>query len=566
MMPQFEQWHVAKPRQGIICIARADDNIGGVMRQEINKPGNGNKGSARTGRPPGIHLPNGRQVLASHHEAKIVDQWPSAVKAMAKKPVEIATRDFPDGTRVRLICDPKNQTRTMFAAWRAGHVDYVDKLAYKGEAFVPPRADDRLFESIALPRGVQPHDAPSAMARSIGGLVDEVVALSPQQQVLLGAFGVVTRVSEGLPFAPTVAFCGPRDITLPLLQALRLLCPYALLIGDVTPGGLLEACSRIKPTPLIADYGLRQHTLRLLEMGSRPGIFSLQKGGACSPCCPRAIACSDASVPRDLLSGSVIIPLPSLDWANVGLLSDSGFLERAACLQQQLLGYELECNGIIRPLQGDRPSGMRPREWDAFRCWGAPFAGDEEYLRELLEAMRCAGELSPNGLLVGPHAVLSGLDFLVHEPENQAPVSAIAAHANKILEQSGEELRLKERKVGAILTQLGFPRWQRGGDDGPYQLQFYVSVKRLIHRLVKYYGAWQVELYSSHARVTCPLCREYKLVSEGDLRWYERELKPAEERQKREEQAKLEKRMEQLRRNPPQVLINKPAYGKAAKS
>lgn len=197
---------------------------------------------------------------------------------------------------------------------------------------------------------------------------------------------------------------------------------------------------------------------------------------------------------------------------------------------------------------------------------GAPFASDDEFLRELLQAMRHAGEVSPNGLPVGQYAAVSALDFLTHKPQEQAAVGEIGKHTNRALGQMGEEIRLTDRKVGAILKRLGFPRRERGGDDGPYQLEFTESVKRYIHRLVKFYGAWQVELYRTKPRVMCPLCREYKLVSDHELRYYENEMKPAEQRRKREKEAEFEQEMERLRKNPPQLIIDEPADAGAAKS
>jgi hypothetical protein len=121
----------------------------------------------------------------------------------------------------------------------------------------------------------------------------------------------------------------------------------------------------------------------------------------------------------------------------------------------------------------------------------------------------------------------------------------------------GEELVLKDRKVGAILAKLGFPRRQRGGDDGSYKLELNNRVKARVHRLIRLSGGWTVELYdNAEPRVMCPLCREYRLVSESDMKWYELELKPAEERRMRKKQEEHEKAIERLRKNRPPYLIN----------
>ena len=181
----------------------------------------------------------------------------------------------------------------------------------------------------------------------------------------------------------------------------------------------------------------------------------------------------------------------------------------------QLLGYDLGCNGIIRPVDGGLSRGIKPREWEAFRWWGAAFAGEKEFVRDLLGAMRLAAELAPNGLPIDQFATIAALDYFAHKPEASISVGEIASLANKVLEQMGEDLCLKARKVGAILMKLSFPRRERGGAAGPYQLEFNGFSKVLIQQLVKFYGRWQVELCSSDdPRVMCSLCREYKLLNE----------------------------------------------------
>jgi hypothetical protein len=127
-------------------------------------------------------------------------------------------------------------------------------------------------------------------------------------------------------------------------------------------------------------------------------------------------------------------------------------------------------------------------------------------------------------------------------------VGEVCALANKVLVQKGEPLPLKERRVGAILTALGFPGRGRGGNDGAYQVEFSGLVQDLIHRLVTIYGEWQVDLYDSYVpHVSRTFCRKYKRVSDADLKHYEEVIKPAEERRHREEEKNLEKRLQDAR-------------------
>jgi hypothetical protein len=537
------------------------------MNKATHPSGNGNRNATSESHPAIIHLPSGKGIATTDHIPQKAGRSLRLPKPAPKKPIEITARDFPDGTRLRLIRDPKNPSRTLFAVWRSGRIDYLEKYVHGDETFVPLNSDDPWLRTISLPRGLLPHAKPSAMAKSAGALFNEVVKLTPHEQILLGCFVILTYRSVALPFAPTVSFRGPRDITVAILQIAGLLCRYGIVVGDVTPAGLLEACSRIHPTLLIADYGIRQDALRLLEIGSRPGVSFLCKGGALSPNCARAMACSESSVDGDLMAGGVLISLEEWSWPNLGRLTDPDFLERAEELRQQLLGYDLACSGTNQQLKGEAPCGVRPRAWDAYRCWASPFADDQDFLEEVRKAMRYAGEVSPNGLPVEVFATVSAADFLVHKNQDTASVGEIAKHANRVLEQQGETIRIKARKVGAILDKLGFPERARGGDDGPYQLGFDEHVKRHIHRLVKFYGAWQVEVYGSKPRMYCRMCYEHKLLNQNEMQHYENVVRPAEERRQREKEAAKKQELERLRKlpSPPPLFIEEPAAAVPAK-
>ncbi len=436
-----------------------------------------------------------------------------------KKAIEIAFRNFPDGTRLRLISDPSDSMPTRFAVSHNGSVELRESFEYGQDAFEPPHHhDDPLFRAITLPGGVQPHGKPSDMATETGRLISELVPLNEREQILYGAFAVLTWVCEKLPLSPTIVIRGPRDLANPLLQALGLFCRYGLVIGDATPAGLFEARARICPTLLIADYGIRSDSLRQLEIGSWPGIGSLQKHGVFSMSGPRVIACGELILSGDLVPGGVVVPLSLSGWPNLERLRDPQFLDRADCLRQQMLDFDLERGGSIRRLGTDKPRHVNPRRWEAYCSWGAPFAGDTDYLQRLYKAISEEAELCPDGLRPDRYAVLSALMFLVHEEPLYAAVGKISELANIALTQMGEEICLTDRKVGAILTNLGFPRRERGGDDGPYTLEFTMYVKRFVHGLATLYGYWKVQLDDTEEKgVICKLCREEGRVSNAEM-------------------------------------------------
>jgi hypothetical protein len=268
------------------------------------------------------------------------------------------------------------------------------------------------------------------------------------------------------------------------------------------------------------------------------------------------------------MSGGVILSLSPLGESNLGLLSNPEFLERADCFRRQLLAYDLDCGGAIDPLDNELLGGIMPCARDVFRCWGAPFPEDEAFRCELFEAIQFTADFSPNGLSPQPHASIAALDFLCHMPNaRHSPMREIADTTNELLAQMGEEPCVTERKLGAILTKLGFPRRARGGEGGSFRVEYSYSVKDLIHRLMSHYGGLEVELYGSYSPdVMCPLCRKHRRLSEPEMKHYEEVIKPREELKKREEMEQHERRMERLRKNPPLVISRKSIDGETGES
>jgi hypothetical protein len=502
--------------------------------------GNGNK-PANLPQPQVIHLPSGA--------AKILNPQPTGRDSKVLKQVPVVCRDFPDGTRVRLVQNPPVVGRTSLAVWQNGRATFVDEFRYGDERIVPFGAEDPRIRYLSVPSGVEPSDNPASMARRIRNLVNEVVPLSAPERLIFGAFGVLSWVGGGLPLSPTLIIRAPRDYAFPLLGALKHVCRYGLRVGEVTAAGLLKASSEFRSTLLIEDYGLPEDILRLLEMGGRPGLNSLKASGAYSAASPRILASPESFLGKDFGPASVVVPLSLTGWPNLARLDRSDFLEVAEHLQRQLLDLELKQGGTVGILDRLPRRGSSLRQEDALRCWAAPFSEDEEFMVELCDALIDTAEFSSDTLPTEQRAVISAVYFLDHTARTNCSTKDIAIEANRMLEELGKEVHLAERKVGSTLTKLGFPRRERGGEGGAYLLELNAFTKDLAHRLVSLHGTWAIEDYGVIIPdLECAYCRRYKLVSDAQLECYERHVKPREEERKRTAQLEQEMRLERAKR------------------
>jgi hypothetical protein len=108
------------------------------------------------------------------------------------------------------------------------------------------------------------------------------------------------------------------------------------------------------------------------------------------------------------------------------------------------------------PIPGDEI--LRPRSRDLLRALAATHRGNEERSRMLLEFFKSGQAVAQEPLSPEQDAVLSALYSYIHKRKEFGSVQTrdLTEMVNIYLERAGERLRLQPRKVGAVLTSLGF--------------------------------------------------------------------------------------------------------------
>jgi hypothetical protein len=499
-------------------------------------------------------LPNAiaRPTELSNSRQEELRKTPNAALTRTE-PVEIASAVLNGGRVVEVNEHPHDPTRTVLAVGRGAIVRFLNRVEDNGRIFVPMRRDSEFLKHVSLPRGVLPYESLAALMREAGTCLASIVPMSTATRNLLGAIAVCTWITFRLASLPLPIIVGPPYWTLPLMRALRGICYRGLLVGKATTAGILAVYSRIRPTLLIVNYGIRSDARQILELGTQRDVFALQGTGLVSPFGLNIIATLDSGAFEH--NGDYLrIHLEPFGRPQAGKLSDPQWIQQADSLQQklqQLRFDELASAGNSRT----PPStpGMRGLSEGA-RQIVAPFLADETLGRELIDAVKTCGGVVFSRLPSRQRAVLAAMFNLVHEKGRECfLVGEAATLANQFLGDFGEAFNLTPKRVGKIMSDLGFKANYRV--DRGLSLELEEEVAEGLHRCAKFYGIDEIHPGMT-LDVRCKLCRDFELLPKRYIEHFEKDELPEIERRKREKQAAWEKRQgrEALRQYPPRPL------------
>ena len=181
--------------------------------------------------------------------------------------------------------------------------------------------------------------------------------------------------------------------------------------------------------------------------------------------------------------------------------------ELAAQLQAQLLRFRFENYKRVQPVPVPGDEAFRPRARDLLRALTAAHA-DVQRSQRLLEFFESGQGVQPEPLNPEHNAVLRALFSVIHlcEDFNSIWIGDLTEHVNFFLQQTGEKLRLRPRKVGAVLTSLGFSTRTRTNTGWVIFLNRQDAEK--LHQLAASYGIDGMRDRSLNiSPADCGLCR-----------------------------------------------------------
>jgi hypothetical protein len=439
-----------------------------------------------------------------------------ALDATSSKPghnsaTEIDFVELKDGTLVELVEDPKNPGRTCFAVWKDGEVRFPDRLEQDGQVFVPLARSNEILGRLRLPSAVIPYESVQVLLRRLESLISQCVAVDEELVPVLADFVLSTWFVDRLEVAPYLSVVGlPQSGKTTLLRVLSLVCRRSLLVADITSASFYHTCARFMPTMLIDETGsIRSNrTLRhMLRSGTTRDVVAVRKNHTFHSFGAKVISWLEPPDDPALNSRCVLIPMFESKSSALARADEPEVRHSAANLQAQLLRFRFENYKAVEPAAVPGDETLRPRTRDLLRALTAARA-DVQRSQGLLRFFESGQGVQQEPLDPEHNAVLRALFSVVHLREDFTSIwiSDLTQQVNTFLDLEGEKLRLQPRKVGAVLTSLGFS--SRTRTNSGWVLSLIRRDAEKLHQLAASYGVDRAgRSFRGISPDKCPLCR-----------------------------------------------------------
>ncbi len=432
---------------------------------------------------------------------------------------EIDFAELKDGTLVELVEDSANPGRTLLAVWKDGKDQFVDRLEQDGRVFVPLARNNELLRHLRLPSAVLPYESALALLRRLETLIAQCVAVDEKYVPVLADFVLSTWLVDRLEVAPYLSVVGlPQSGKTTLLKVLSLVCRRPLLMADVTSASFYHACARFMPTMLIDEAGSirNSRTLRhMLRSGTTRDVLAVRRNLTFHAFGAKVISSLEPPDDAALNSRCIVIPMSESKSTALVRPDEPAVQQQAADLQAQLLRFRFEKYRRVQPAAVSGDECLRPRTRDLLRALTAAH-GDVPRSQRLLKFFESGQGVQREPLDPEHNAVLRALFSMVHLREDFTSVwiSDLTEQVNIFLELEGERLRLQPRKVGAVLTSLGFSSHTR--TNSGYVISLNRQDAEKLHQLAACYGVDRTRRsFRGISPDKCTLCRAAGLDKKG---------------------------------------------------
>lgn len=444
---------------------------------------------------------------------------PTSIPPLPDEVTETDFAELKDGTLVELVEDPADPGRRCLAVWKDNQVRFVDRLEQDGRVFVPLARKDEVLRSLRLPRAVMPYESVQKLLSQLELLISQCVTIDEKCLPVLADFVLSTWFIDRLTVAPYLSVVGlPQSGKTTLLRVLRLVCRRALLIVDITSASLYRACSRFMPTILIdetATAASNRNLRHILRSGTTRDVLAVRRNCTFHSYGAKVISWIEPPDDAALNSRCILIPMFESKGTALARTDEPRVTQMAASLQAQLLRFRFENYKRVQLAAVPGDETLRPRTRDLLRALTAAHH-DVRRSQGLLKFFESGHGVQAEPLNPEHNAVLRALFSIIHVREEFTSIwiGDLTKNVNFFLAQAGEKLRLQPRKVGAILTSLGFSSRTRTNSGWVISLNRRDAEK--LHQLAASYGIDGMRnRFLSNAPADCSLCRAAGLGRNG---------------------------------------------------
>ena len=357
-----------------------------------------------------------------------------------------------------------------------------------------------------------------------GTIIQWVVDVPNEYVGLLSAFVLYTWVADRLPTAVYLSVIGlPQSGKSTLLELLSLLCRRALLVNDISQAATYQACTNFSPTLLIDEIDWRStgtmSTFRqLLRAGTSPSSQALRVRQSSCSFGPKVLGSLEASSDSALNSRCIQLVMAETNKSKLLKPGHPSVVKFASDLRQQLLRFRFGFYKSIRPALVPGAEDLRPRSRDLLCSLAAPLVGSQLLTRFLLCFMKESHDAEMRESLEPRHEALLAVLWEVIHREPALPnvriggKTSLSTAINEMWLQGGERLIVSDKRVGTMLSSMGFRSTHR--TKSGWILWLNSSTLGRCHQLLKTHGNryvpdWDFAQHST----TCPLCKAFAAPS-----------------------------------------------------
>jgi len=432
---------------------------------------------------------------------------------MDKPITEIDFAEMQDGTLVELVEDPQNPGRKCLGVWKDGEIRFLDRLEQDGQVFVPTVQNSKILDCIRLPKSVESYKSVQEILNGLESLISQCIAVDGKYMAVLANFVLSTWFVDRFLVAPYLSVVGlPLSGKTTLLRLSNLVCRRSLLVSDISSASFYWACARFMATILIDETGTagNNRALRhMLRSGTTRDVLAIRTNAGLHSYGAKAVSWLEPPDDPALNSRCILIPMFESKSATLLEIDDPKIRQQADLLRAQLLRFRLDNFKNVRPVPVPGDEVLRPRARDILRALTAVHPQDNQRSQAMLTFFKSGQVLPAEPLSPEQNVVLKALFLLIHSCKEEFSaiwVSRVTEYVNQLLEAEGERFRLPPRKVGSVLTSIGFSERKRTNKGWILQLNLQDAEK--VHDLVVRYGIDGFgELFASRNEEVCRMCR-----------------------------------------------------------
>ena len=386
---------------------------------------------------------------------------------------------------------------------------------------MPPVENSEILDRIRLPRGAESYKSAQEILSGLESFISRCIAVDEKYVPVLANFVLSTWFVDRFLVAPYLSVVGlPQSGKTTLLRLLNLVCRRSLLVADISTASFYWACAKFMATILIDETGTagNNRALRhMLRSGTTRDVLAIRRDSGFHSYGAKVVSWLEPPDDLPLNSRCILIPMFESKGAALLEIGDPKIRQLADSLQAQLLRFRLDNFKKIHPVPVPGDDVLRPRARDILRTLTAIHPQYDQRSQVLLTFFKSGQILPAEPLSREQNVVLKVLFSLVHgsvEEFSGIYVAQVTEIVNEFLKLDGERFRFVPRKVGHVLTSLGFCDRKRKNSGWTLQLSLQDAEK--IHQLAARYGIDGFEHYlAAREEGVCRLCIEAGLNKKG---------------------------------------------------